>query len=234
MEITVSAARYRRWLTILVLALTAVSFAGSLAMLFLHLRPRGLLRIVNMDLEASIPTWYSSVNLAVSAALLAAIAATVRARKGTHDLFAWSTLAFIFTCLSLDEISGIHESVGSLIRTIVPTSGYFRFAWVIPALAALPFLGATFFGFLTRLTARRRAQFLVGGFLFVVGAVGMEMIGAKFYAEAGDQPTLPFIVCFHIEEFLEMISIVLFNAALIEHLTELQGPPGLRLRFAHE
>ncbi len=234
MGIVISAARLRRALVILVIALTAVSFIGTLGVLFLHLRPRGFLRVINVDFESSIPTWYSAVALAVSAVLLAVIAAALRARKEARDLFAWAALASIFALLSVDEIAGFHESVGNIIREFVPTSGYLRFAWVLPAFVILPLLGATFLGFLTRLTPRRRLQFVVAGLLFVGGAIGVEMIGAKLYAAAGDQLTLPFVIYIHLEEFLEMSAIVLFNAALIEHLAELLGPDGLRLSFTRE
>lgn len=234
MEITVSAKRYRRWLAFLILALVAVSFAGNLGVLFLHMRPRGFLRVINVDMESSIPTWYSSVNLAVSAALLAAIAAALRARKETKDLLAWLGLAVVFASLSLDEIAGFHESVGNIIRETIPTSGYLRFAWVLPAFVLLPLFGAAYLGFLGRLPARRRNQFVAAGLVFVGGAVVVEMIGAKLYVAAGDQLTLPFVCCIHLEEFLEMFGIVLFNGALIEHLAGLLGKDGLRLRFSND
>lgn len=231
MDIDIPAARLRSALTIVVLVLTALSFAGALGAEVLNLRLGGFIDVFNVNDEPSIPTWYASAALAVSAALLAAIAATLRARREARDLPAWTALSVIFTLLSLDEIAGIHERVGRLLHDILRLDGFFRFAWVLPALALLPLVGGTFLPFLSRLAPRRRRQFVAAGLVFVGGTVGMEMIGAKVYSAAGDKLTLGFAVCCHAEEFLEMLGIVLFNAALIEQLAELLGDGGLRLRF---
>ena len=232
-ELNISAARLRTTFTVLVVFLTALSFIGTLSAIFLHMRLGGLVRLMGVDHENSFPTWYSAVALAAAAALLAAITATLRARKQTRDLFAWATLAFIFALLSLDEIAGIHEGVGKELKKVIRLGGWFRFSGVVPSLALATLVGAIMLPFLSRLASRRRNQFLAAGLLFVGGAVGMEMIGGKLFSAAGDQLTLAYAVCFHIEEFLEMIAIVIFNAALIEHLAELLGPDGLRLRFTN-
>ena len=234
MELDISASRLRTTLTALVVVLVALSFAGTLSSLFLHLRFAGLVRIFDVNQENSLPTWYSAVALAASAALLVSIAATLRARKQTRDLFAWATLAFIFTLLSLDEIAGIHEGVGKELKKLIHLGGWFRFAGVVPSAALATLVGATMIPFLSRLAPRRRNQFLAAGIIFVGGAIGMEMVGGKLFSAAGDKITLAYAVCYHIEEFLEMFGIVLFNAALIEHLAELLGPDGLRLRFKND
>lgn len=234
LDIEIPAARLRRALTILVVVLTALSFVGTLGDRFLHLRLSGFVDIFDVDAETSIPNWYSAVALAVSAALLAATAAASRARKQTRDLPAWTALTLIFTFLSLDEIAGIHERVGRRLHYLLHLDGFFRFAWVVPALVLVALVGATFLPFLSRLPARRRRQFVAAGLIFVGGAVGMEMIGAKVYTAAGENLTLAFVVCYHLEEFMEMLGIVLFNAALIEHLAELLGAGGLRLRFVKD
>ena len=174
-----------------------------------------------------------SRNLVATFALLAAVALTLRAREQTRDLFAWVLLAIIFAFLSLDETASIHEGIGKALKKYIRLGGWFRFAGVVPSFALAAAVGATLLPFLARLPSRRRNQFLVAGFLFVLGAVGLEMVGAKLFSAAGDRLTLAYAVCYHIEEFLEMFAIVLFNAALVEHLAELLGAEGLRLRFTN-
>ncbi len=229
----ISAARLRQALTILVVTLTTLSFAGALSSFFLHMRFGGLVRVFDVNAEDSIPNWYSAVALAVSAALLAAIAATLRARKQPRDLASWTALAGLFILLSLDEIAGLHEGIGGHIHGI-SREGWFHHVWVVPALVMLPIVGGTFIPFLSRMAARRRNQIVLAGLIFVGGAVVMESVGGKIFAAAGKQLTLNYIISFHIEEFMEMFGIVLFNAALIEELAELLGPDGLRLRFTKD
>lgn len=231
LEITLPAARLRRALTILILALTALSFIGALDALFPRLLALGPRRTIDVNFEASIPTWYSAIALAVSAALSGCVAATLRARKETRDRLAWAALAFIFALFSLDEVAGFHEIVNDGLNRLHRFSGYFRFAWVLPALALVIIVGSTFIPFLFRLERRRRLQFIAAGLVYAGGVVGMEMIGGKVYSAANDQFTLGYAVCVHVEEFLEMFGIALFNFALIEHLAGLLGPEGLRLRF---
>lgn len=235
MTIAIPAVRLRRALTVLVVVLIALSYGGAVLKHSYHSRLGDLLvRIFNVGDETSIPNWYSSAALAVSSALLAGVAATLRARKETKDLIAWAALSAIFALLSLDEIVGMHEVFSEHLHEYLHTSGAFRFAWAFPALVLVLFVGATYLPMLSRLTLRRRVQFIVAGLLYVGGAVGMEMVGSKVFSAAGDQITPLYTVCNHLEEFLEMIGIVLFNAALIEHLASLLGTDGLRLRFANE
>lgn len=230
----VPAARLRRALLILIFSLAALSFAGQMSSLFLHQRLGGLVRIFDVDAEASLPNWYSSLALAVAAALLGAIAASPRARGDARDRTAWTALAVIFAALSLDEIAGIHEGVGKQVKQVLHLGGWFHYAWVLPALVLLPLVGATFLPFLSRLAPRRRRQFIVAGSVFVGGCVGMEIIGGRLASAEGGTLTFAYAVCFHLEESLEMLGIVLFNAALIEHLAEQLGSDGLTLRFTKD
>lgn len=235
MEIKVSGARLRRSLAILVLVLTALSFAGALNELYFHARLGGLVRIFNVDAEASIPSWYSSLALAVSAALLGAVAATLADRGEREDLLAWTSLAALFALLSVDEAVGVHETVGKHLRNALHLKGVFFFGWVVPALIAVPLTGACYYRFLSRLPATRRNQFLLAGLIFVGGALGLELVGGKLFpAVEGEPLTLAYHLCAHLEESMEMIGIVLFNAALVEHLAGLLGPGGLRLRFTDD
>ena len=55
MIMDISAARLRQALTILVVTLTALSFAGALSSFFLHMRFGGLVRVFDVNAEESIP-----------------------------------------------------------------------------------------------------------------------------------------------------------------------------------
>ncbi|MDP3542429.1 MAG: hypothetical protein Q8T11_08185 [Elusimicrobiota bacterium] len=232
MGITLSAATFRRSFLVVIVCLTGLSLAGRLGQGLLPWRAADLLlRAFDVSAEQSVSTWYSAAGLALAAALLGLVAAAHRAKRETRDLAAWVALAVIFALLSCDEVAGLHEVVSEHLHAALGTSGFLRFAWVLPAGVFLLVLGATLLPFLARLAPRRRRQFVVAGLIYVGGAVGREMIGAKLFSEAGDQRTLAYFLCGHGEEFLEMLGIVLFNSALIEHLAETLGADDARLRF---
>lgn len=235
MEIGISAARLRRGLIILVIVFIGLSLAGALNELYVHARLGGLVRMLDADAERSVPAWYSSLALALSAALLAAIYATLRKRGESADLLAWGSLAALFAFLSLDEAVGVHETVGKHLRHAFDLKGALYFGWVVPALVAVPLIAAAYLRFLARLPARRRNQFIAAGIVFVGGALGLELIGGGLYPVVEGAPLTPaYVLCSHLEELLEMLGIIFFNAALVEHLAELLGPGGLRLRFTRD
>ena len=242
MELTIRAADVRRTLYAAIVAMTAASAVGAAIELCGGPGLGSLGRILSVDAESSIPNWYSALALAVAAGLLAVIATEARRRRD-RDALAWVSLCAIFALLSLDEIAAVHETAGARLGELVHAGGWFTFAWVIPALVLVPAVGATFLPFLSRLATRRRRQFVTAGAIFVTGALVMEMIGGKalsrfpkttFYSPDQMMISPAYAVCFHIEEFCEMMGIAMFIAALVEHLAELPGSSGLTVRVRND
>jgi len=69
--------------------------------------------VIDFDLEANLPTWWSSVLMLGIAMLCAAIAAARRAAGSPHVI--WWVAAVGFVGLSLEEVAQIHEQVGVLV-----------------------------------------------------------------------------------------------------------------------
>ena len=69
---------------------------------------------------------------------------------------------------------------------------------------------------------------LVGGAVFVAGAVGLEMVHAQLTFGA-NSPQVAAVVA-HGEEFGEMLGVIIFIEAMIRHLTDTLGWDGV-LRF---
>jgi hypothetical protein len=91
--------------------------------------------------------------------------------------------------MSLDETATLHEKLLHPVRNALHAEGFFYFAWVIPgALFVLGFLAVTF-GFLRRLAADTRRRFLVAGFIYVSGSLGMEMVGGHYEFVHGSSST---------------------------------------------
>ena len=230
----ISPRRVARFLVACVSALTALSAVGWYCKLALDTRLLGLARAFDVDYEHSVPTWFSVLDLTFAAILLTVIVALLRKRGETKNQFAWVALAIGFWFLSVDELIGVHEEVGKHIQARWTPTGYWTFGWVIPAVVIVPALGVAFLGFLRRLPTRRRSQFLAAGAVYLAGCIGMDMIGGKVAGTYEPASTPVYLVCTHLEEFLEMSGVVLFNYALLEHLSGLLGAAGLTLKAASE
>jgi hypothetical protein len=229
-NVTLDSKRVLKALVLLAVALMALSAGGWLFTTATGTRLGGFIRLVEANNEKSLPNWVSILQLAAAAALLAACAAG-EARRGGRDVLCWRALAAGFAVMSLDELVGVHESAGRLLRLALGFDGFLRFAWVIPALALVATLAVCFSGFLRRLDAKRRNQFLIAGAVYLGGAVGLEMVGGKVH-DAFGEASGAYALCYHAEELLELLGTALFISALIEHLEGLYGREGLAVRFS--
>ena len=126
-------------------------------------------------------------------------------------------LAVIFLFLSIDEISSIHERLTKLVRALLDTSGLLFSAWVIPyGLAVIVFVAA-YLRFLIRLPKKIMFLFVVSGMIFVLGAVGIELLEGHHY-ELHGSADVTFAVFYTIEEFMEMFGIALFIYTLLSYI----------------
>jgi len=221
---TVSAAAVGTGLAAIVAFLAAMHVAVMTAKFgFGHDHLLGLTRAFDLNLEANVPTWYSSAAFLLTAAAVGIVAIATRQ---LHAPFArhWTLLALIFVYLSLDEVSRFHEHWGALLerplawmRRADTVGGIFRNLWVIPAGLVALVVGLSYLRFLGHLPRKTRTIFLASGTLFVAGAVGMEMVGAHLSA-TGLRSSAQFAVLVTVEEVLEMGSIVLFLYGVVEYL----------------
>lgn len=226
MAITLPPRPIRRILLATAAALALLSLSASL----LHPEIKGLARVVNLNAERSYPNWYSSLGLAVASAFLGAVSWGLLRLKRRDFIAHWLFLSATFALLSADEIVGLHESLNSVMRGLRQFTGYLHFSWVIPIGIGVLLFGLAYLRFLAALPPRRRNQFVAAGAIYVLGALGMEMIGGKI-RELYTRDSTAYVLCYHLEEFFELCGVALFNAALIEHLADLFGPAGLRIRF---
>ena len=166
--------------------------------------------------EGKIPTFYSGLTLIAAAMLLALIGMHERANGGRFYRH-WIGLAAIFVLMAMDEMLCIHEMTARPLRELLGvTSGPLVRAWVIPAMIFLGFLGLAYFRFLVALAWRSRVLFVSAGAIFVVGAVGLEMVGGAYVSAYGARD-LDYGVIATLEELLEMAGMVLFLYALMDY-----------------
>jgi len=169
--------------------------------------------------EGLIPTYYSVLTLLCCAALLSLIARRAHVRQLPRSGL-WALLSGIFVFLGADEGLQIHERLSAPFQAYFNTRGPLWFAWVIPGMAFTLFIGLLYLRFVWALPKRTRALFIVGGTLYILGVLGMEMVGSNYRFHHGGNLTYGILAS--IEEVFEMAGIAVFIYALLDYL-ERQG-----------
>lgn len=177
------------------------------------------IRLFDLNREANIPTWFASLLLTLNAFILAIIAMRTKAQQGPYYT-QWFVLAAIFLYLSIDESALLHEMTEKPVRRVLHVSGYLYFAWIIPAVCCLIVLGVYIRRFLFELPKNTRWLFLIGGAVFVSGAVGMEAIGSNIFSTTKGQKTMAYNVLATVEEAFEMLGLLIFFYALLAYIAD--------------
>lgn len=226
--LVVSPSRVGWFLSLVAVALTVVSLIAQFSYIFLG--PGEFTRLLPMlfvGKDDSLPGWYSSVILLSCSVLLAAIARVV-SRSGERYAFHWAVLAAVFLYLAVDEGVAIHEKLSPLGRAMLRAfgveSGLISRAWVVPAIIVVIVVALAYLRFLLRLPRRTKRLFVVAGILFVGAAIGMEVATDLYVYVRGGLPNLTIfdnvlrtVILPHLEELLEMLSIVVFVYALLAY-----------------
>lgn len=229
-ELSVSVARTSQALVIAVLFLT---FAGATVQFFKYALKYdyllGLFDIFNLNSETGVGSWFAAVALLLCSALLALIFSAKR-RERDKFVYHWGMLALVFLYLSIDEGSRIHETIGNTLALKVTgvTSGWLHYTWVIYGAALVLVVGLSYLRFLAHLSTKMKRLFFLAGLLYVGGALGMEVLCAKYYSLHGSQ-NLTYQMMAVVEECLEMTGITVFIYALLIYIAS--ESKGLRVRL---
>ena len=173
------------------------------------------LDLFSVNAEETIPTWFATMLLFVSAVLLAVITAVKHQTHDPHTRY-WAGLSLIFLYLSIDEGAVIHELFSTPLETAFNTSGYLAFAWLILFVPLLLIFALLYLRFLFHLPPRIRNLFILAGVCYVGGAVVVEAISANRYSIDGGV-SFPYLTIGTVEELLEMWGVVLFIYALLSY-----------------
>jgi hypothetical protein len=190
-ELTIYVKTIVRVMIVAVLIITLVSFAARSAMYMwgqeAFLQP---LRLFDVGQERSIPTWFETIQFLLCSILLAVIAAAKKQRSDRYILH-WSVLSVIFIYLSADESASIHEAIGQLSEHLLHNttgftpSGAISFFWVVPGAVFVLIVLVAYLRFLAHLPRSTRRLFLFAGAVFVLGALGIEMLSAQVSSSSG-------------------------------------------------
>lgn len=217
MELKIYPGKVFKILLVLIIFLVLGNTAGLLSTyLFGHSNIYGLVPLFRLDIEANIPTWYSSTTLFICSILLATIAFSKKIEDDRYRLH-WSILSIIFLCLSIDEAAGIHELTMRPLGVLFNPSGIFQFSWVLIGIPFVFIFVIAYMKFFINLPKKTRALFAISGVLFVSGALGMELISGWYYSMVG-KTNLIYGVMTTFEEVLEMLGIAVFIYSLLTYI----------------
>jgi hypothetical protein len=242
----------------LILAVLLITLAGLAARFALYmwgeeelLQP---LRIFDVGEERSIPTWFESVQFLLCSILLAVVAIAKKQRSDRYSLH-WSVLSIILLLLSLDEVASIHQAIGQQSERLLHNttgfipSGPITFFWVVPGAAFVFIVLLAYLRFLAHLPQTTRRLFLFAGALFVLGALGIEMLSAQvvsssggianFFGTAlalprGSASAIPKILVglqTSVEEMFEMLGLTVFVYALLAYIRSYVEDINARVRI---
>lgn len=166
----------------------------------------------SLNREQNIGAWFSATMLAGCALILLTAGRRAEVMQQPHRGF-WFVLAATFLALSIDEASSVHESVMVPIQTALHSEGLFRYAWVVPALVMVPLFALMSLPFLFSLPRRTALWFVGSGAVYVSGALGFEMIEGQT-----DGSGVWFVMCYLIEETLEITGILSFLFSLMDYV----------------
>jgi hypothetical protein len=189
---------------------------------FQHTNSYYTIEYFNLASENNFPTFFASFQLLLAAVVLALIA-IIRRKQQQKDFWYWAVLAAIFVFLSLDESIMIHELVSVKMRQHMDVTGDHFFAWVIPYSLLVLLVGVAYLRFVFRLPPFVRDRVLLAGFVFVAGALGLEIVESYYYSQSGVKD-LNFAILTTLEESMEMFGILLFIYALLHYIAyDLKG-----------
>lgn len=228
------------------LALGVVAFVLMLASVAGQLAPYFTSRsepvfFLSVDAEQNLPTFFSILLLLIATALLAIIALFKKVQGASYAVY-WAILSVGFLLMAVDEATSIHEKLHEPMSRLLGDDrpAVFYFAWVVPAIVFVFVAGLFFLKFLLRLPAKTRFLFFLAGFLYVGGAIVLELIGSLFAFTYGLR-SWTLIVSYHVEECLEMAGVIIFIFALLRYLADVYGElrfgfdsPGVRQSSTHK
>lgn len=215
-KINVSKRRLIIWLSVLAVSLAVISIFFQVLQYFFNWKEIGIIEFFNIGSERNLPTFFAVLLLLFASALLFVIF-KLRFSDSKNFSFYWLTLSIIFFILGLDENFMLHERITEPLRDLLNLSGFFYTSWVIMGLLLIIILFFFYIRFLKALPNRIRIWFIIAGFIYVFGAIILEMIGG-WYFDISNLQSFNYQIFVTFEEIFEMSGIIVFIKTLLDYL----------------
>ncbi|MCI5144082.1 MAG: peptidase M48 Ste24p [Candidatus Electrothrix sp. AR3] len=216
LEIKIKPRKITFFFLALVTCLTMIH--GLLLFFFFHYNDPKILDFTlwfDLDIERNIPSFYSSGAILICA-LLFLILGYLEKNTG-RSRFYWIGLALIFFFLSMDEAFELHEGLGDLTENYIQATGWLYFPWVIPYGFMTLVFTLLYARFILSLPAKTGGLFTLSGSMYLLGAVVLDMLGGR-EAEQHGFDSLKYCTLYTLEEFLEMLAIVVLIYAILSYI----------------
>lgn len=174
----------------------------------------GLVPLFNIAVEQNVPTLFATLLLFANGLLFLVLSRV--SDQSPRMRRVWLVLAVTFCFLAVDESVALHERLIQPVRQWLDVGGYLFFAWVIPYAAAVAILGAFVAAPLWSLGWRYRLLFGAAGLAYLGGAIGIEMIGARYFEANHEQVDLAYRLFQTLEECLEFAGLIVLVYTLLD------------------
>lgn len=223
-EINISLRKFIKFQVIIISAILIICAIGYTVLSF------GAPSIINkffklfdVGREQSIPTYFSVFNLLVAAALIAVIAIYEKKNDLKSSRY-WISLSLIFIFLALDEALSFHEKLTyiqlSLEESSILPKLLTSHQWIPLGIIFVIITGIYFIPFIKSLSRETFILFSLAGFIFIFGAIGLELSGSLMLSNELVESKNELIYMFRriFEEGFEMFGIAIFNIALYKEI----------------
>lgn len=175
-----------------------------------------MLEMFDLDTEASFGTYYSSMALLFIGRILWHHAKITK-QRGEIWCWWWFVLAAGFHWLSIDEIIAGHEVLNEHKSVVAKEAGEERIRWTADGVWVAGLVGAAFLPFLWQIRWRLMIFSMVGGLVYLGGALGIEQATDK-YQDWGILGTTEYLMWVALEEGMEMMGPIIFLAGLLHYI----------------
>lgn len=217
MDGTVAGLRTGKLYGFLVIPIVCLVLLGILRYIYIYnFGPRGMgpLNWADVAGEATGVMWWSSLMWGF-AALLCLLEFD---RNTTRLRYYWLAISIGSLLLSLDESVQIHERFSAPAGWIFNNpGGFFAASWVLAAIPIIAICFILLIPFFLALPRKTASGLIMAGAIFVLGAVGLEMVFARVITSDPEATRLLWTLM-TIEETLEMIGIALFCITVHGHI----------------
>jgi hypothetical protein len=166
--------------------------------------------------EANLTTYWKTILLAAGAALTFIIASAKFSQKDRYR-YEWWLLGAVFTYLSIDEASIIHEKFSALLKGLPSLNGWVHYRWLYAGVAAVMVLTVVFLRFYFHLDLRNKILFPLSAGIYVLGAAGGELFSGH-YAQYYGTKNITYTLMTHAEEFGQHFGSILLVFTLLTYL----------------
>tara|TARA_B100000787_G_scaffold75282_1_gene55458 strand:+ start:567 stop:1181 length:615 start_codon:yes stop_codon:yes gene_type:complete len=166
-----------------------------------------LYALFSIDLEMTIPAWYQGLLLMACAISIIINDLIIKLPLNKYCIL----FSIIFITLSIDEVITIRERIEGFYYKYFLNRGYILsfehdliFSFLVLSLIIL--IAYISIKFLSLHNNYNRKLFILSGFIYVFGALGLDLIGSNFE----DKMSLIYQISTMLEELFEMIGLIIF------------------------